>query len=119
MESKEHTADCFDYQDVGDRIRKYRVKRRYTQEYVAELTDLSVNYIGLIERGQRLPSTLTLISLSKVLQVSIDTLIFGEEEETLSNQVKILNLTLQDKQPERVKIFMRTVISLADLLDEN
>ena len=67
MKSKEHIANHFEYQDVGDRIRKYRKIRRYTQEHVAELTDLSVSYIGMIECGQRLPSTPTLISLSKVL----------------------------------------------------
>jgi DNA-binding XRE family transcriptional regulator len=43
----------------GSLIRKLRTERRLTQEVFAERTELSVSYIGFIERGENVP-TLTI-----------------------------------------------------------
>lgn len=37
----------------GMRIRTLRKERGWTQEYLAELTDLHPTYIGRVERGER------------------------------------------------------------------
>lgn len=57
---------------VGGNIRKYRQIKKLRQEDLAELTNLSPNYIGMIERGEKTPSLETLIAIVNALGVSAD-----------------------------------------------
>ena len=52
-------------QDVGIRIRMYRLRQGLTQEQLAEKANLHNTYIGQVERGEK---NLTLVSLEKILQ---------------------------------------------------
>ena len=38
---------------IGTNIRKYRLMRKLRQEDLAEKADLSINYVGAIERGRK------------------------------------------------------------------
>ena len=42
---------------------------------------------------------------------------FGKTEIN-NNMIKILALTLEEKDPEKVKVFLKTVCALANKLDE-
>ena len=106
-----------DYTAIGDRIRRYRELSRMTQEQLSELCSLSTGYIGHLERGTRSPSLETLAKISQILRVSLDDLVFGEAEIS-NNMIKILALTLEDKNPGKVKVFLKTVCALADKIDE-
>jgi len=53
--------------------------RGLTQELLAEKTGLSVDFIGMIERGERAPSFETLEILAKALKVVVADL-FEENE---------------------------------------
>ena len=37
---------------IGEKLREFRHKRYYTQEYLAELVELDIKQIGRIERGE-------------------------------------------------------------------
>ena len=106
-----------DYIAIGDRIRKYRELSRMTQEQLSESCSLSTGYIGHLERGTRSPSLETLVKISQILRVSLDDLVFGKTEIN-NNMIKILALTLEEKDPEKVKVFLQTVCALANKLDE-
>ena len=106
-----------DYIAIGDRIRKYRELSRMTQEQLTESCSLSTGYIGHLERGTRSPSLETLVKISQILRVSLDDLVFGKTEIN-NNMIKILALTLEEKDPEKVKVFLKTVCALANKLDE-
>ena len=106
-----------DYIAIGDRIRKYRELSRMTQEQLSESCSLSTGYIGHLERGTRSPSLETLVKVSQILRVSLDDLVFGKTEIN-NNMIKILALTLEEKDPEKVKVFLKTVCALANKLDE-
>ena len=106
-----------DYIAIGDRIRKYRELSRMTQEQLSESCPLSTGYIGHLERGTRSPSLETLVKISQILRVSLDDLVFGKTEIN-NNMIKILALTLEEKDPEKVKVFLKTVCALANKLDE-
>ncbi len=45
------------------------------QEDLAEKADLSVNYIGMLERGEKVPSLETFITIANALGVSADMLL--------------------------------------------
>ena len=60
---------------MGDRIREVRKEKGFTQERLAELLDISVEFVSHIERGSRLPSMQVFIKLIEVLNVSADYLL--------------------------------------------
>lgn len=59
-------------ESIGKNIRKYRLMRKLRQEDLAEKADLSINYVGAIERGEKMPSLESLISIINALGVSAD-----------------------------------------------
>lgn len=59
-------------ESIGKNIRKYRLMKKLRQEDLAEKADLSINYIGAIERGEKIPSLETLIVIINALGVSAD-----------------------------------------------
>ncbi len=57
---------------IGSRLKKARVAKHLTQERFAELVGLSAGYIGMIERGTRMPSFATFLDMLSVLKVTAD-----------------------------------------------
>lgn len=55
---------------LGERLRKYRVNKGFSQETFAEKTHLDRTYISGLERGKRNPSFLIICRISKVLEIS-------------------------------------------------
>ena len=57
---------------IGKNIRKYRLVKKLRQEDLAEKAGLSANYIGMVERGEKIPSLETFITILNALEVSAD-----------------------------------------------
>lgn len=55
----------------GQRLREIRAQRRMTQERFAEILDISVDFLSLMERGINAPSFDTLERISKRLRVPV------------------------------------------------
>lgn len=60
---------------LGQRIRAERLKHRYSQAVLAEKLDISTNYMGQIERGDRKPSLDTLVRICNELGTNLDYLL--------------------------------------------
>lgn len=60
---------------IGIKIRLLRTKLKYSQEKLAELADLSKNFIGIIERGESKPSIETLERIAKALKIELKDLV--------------------------------------------
>ena len=58
----------------GEQLRAIRVERRMSQEKFAEIVDISVDFLSLIERGVSAPSFETLERMSKRLRMPVDEL---------------------------------------------
>jgi len=63
------------------RIRKARENMGYTREKFAEKLDVSVSYLAELERGRTGISVKLLVKVCKVLGLSADYVLFGEERE--------------------------------------
>ena len=48
---------------IGKNIRKFRLVKKLRQEDLAERTGLTANYIGMVERGEKIPSLETFIKI--------------------------------------------------------
>ncbi len=55
----------------GKRLRYFRRDRDLTQEQLAELVDLSVNFISMLEKGEAAPSFDTIAKLTNALNVDV------------------------------------------------
>ena len=58
-------------QQFGRHLKAVRLERRMTQERFAEMLDISVDFLSLIERGRNAPSFETLEKIAKRLRVSV------------------------------------------------
>ena len=77
---------------IGKNIREARLALNLRQEDLAERTDLSAKYIGMIERGEKVPALQTLIKIANCLGVSSDLLLsevlVADKIDTLSDEEK-------------------------------
>ncbi len=64
-----------DYTALGKRIRMERVRLNLTQERLAECVNISTAYVGQIERGERSLTLDKLVSIARVLNVTVDYLL--------------------------------------------
>lgn len=63
------------YRSIGVKIRWFREKRGFSQAALSEMVACCPAYISHIERGTRIMSMETFVSLANVLQVSADELL--------------------------------------------
>ena len=91
---------------IGENLRKYRKQRKMTQENLAEKANLTPNYIGMVERGEKIPSLETFITLLNALGVSADMVLFDVIDNGYSVKASLLDEKLCVVAPEeRRRIF--------------
>ena len=100
-------------ESIGKHISEFRHLRKLRQEDLAEITGLSTNYIGAVERGEKIPSLETFIDILNALSISADMVLFDVLQEgyqvkasTLSDQLK----TLSAKDQKRIFDVMDVLI---------
>jgi transcriptional regulator with XRE-family HTH domain len=80
-------------QQLGQRIRELRRALSYTQEQLAEKANISVSFLSMIERAERVPHVETLAVLSNALGVTLSQIFDGVNEPGNDNKV-LLPLTV-------------------------
>lgn len=64
-----------DYFKIGERVRKYRKAKGFSQELLAEKVGISVTHMSHIETGNTKLSLPVLVELSKALEIQTDDLL--------------------------------------------
>lgn len=88
---------------IGKKFKQVRLSQKYTQEYVSENIDISIDLLRNIENGRNIGSIPTLLNLCNFLKVSPN-YIFSDlltfEEPTLDTTLKsyIKNISKEDKE---------------------
>lgn len=101
---------------IGKNIKKYRIEKKLRQEDLAEKTDLSANYIGMVERGEKIPSLEPFISILNALEISADMVLADviKQGYIVKNSLlwdDIEKLSQQDR--ERIYLVVETLIKYA------
>lgn len=81
MENKEDKIS-----QIGQKIKKLRELRNYTQEYMAKKLDLSLNGYGKIEREETELTLNRLNEIAKILEVKVFDLLGFDENKIFFNQ---------------------------------
>lgn len=87
---------------LGEHIKSARIKKELTQEELAELLDITPTHVKHIESGHRKPSIEILFKAAKILDMSVDNVIFSDTDDELkkSNINEINNLLLKCETKE-------------------
>ena len=80
--------------------RRFRLAKKLRQEDLAEKTDLTTNYIGMVERGEKIPSLETFIKIVNALGVSSDMVLTDVLETGYTVKNSMLNEKLEKLVPE-------------------
>lgn len=101
---------------IGRNIKKYRVEKKLRQEDLAEKTNLSANYIGMVERGEKLPSLETFISILNALEISADMVLADVLKQGYIVKSSLLEedmKKLSQEDRERIYLVIETLIKYA------
>ncbi len=91
---------------IGANIRKCRLSKKMRQEDLAEKANLSVTYVGMIERGEKTPSLETLIAILNAIGVSADVVLCDVVTAGYTVKNSLLNEKLsQLSEEDRNKIY--------------
>lgn len=96
---------------IGSNIRKQRNDLGLTIESVAERICVTPSYLGLIERGHKLPSTETLILIAEALNVGLDTIVFGNSAPANLTNIILMLKDLDSSDIERIERMIKAYVS--------
>ncbi|MBQ9097477.1 MAG: helix-turn-helix transcriptional regulator [Clostridia bacterium] len=95
-----------DLSAIGRNIRKYRTQKKLRQEELAEKTSLSTNYVGMVERGEKIPALETFLKFADALEVSADMLLVDVTYHGYTIKDSLLAEKLEKLSPaDREKIY--------------
>jgi len=103
---------------MNNRIKKFRLKCKLTQQQLADLMDVTRQAVTRWESGTVEPSTENLISLAQIFDCSVDELI-GNDSVAPQEKVVIREvLVKEEKKPsfwsiKKANIFLYIIISIA------
>lgn len=92
---------------LGKRIKELRVKKHYTQEYLAELTDLGATSISKIETGLYHPSDENLEKIAKVLDVEPYQLYMYNHLKPVNEIKEKLHKIIDNASDEEIRLIYR------------
>lgn len=97
----------YPYEETGNRIFTLRKERGLTRERLAEMADISVQFLADIEKGRKNMTVTTLRKLSAALMVSTDYVVNGSENadhEASEDVIFLYNSLSPDNQARALKI---------------
>ncbi|MBK7576613.1 MAG: helix-turn-helix transcriptional regulator [Ignavibacteria bacterium] len=62
------------HENLGNNIRRYRLKKGLTQEQLSQLSDVSEAYLSKLEAGRRNPTVTVLAKIAEILGVELEML---------------------------------------------
>lgn len=97
---------------IGMRVQACRKEQHMTVEYLAELANISPEFLRAIEAGQKGMSLNTLSNLSIALQTSSDYLLFGSSsEEKYTVMVQVLE-SCSTERIQEITYLVKQILNL-------
>lgn len=99
---------------LGKRIKEIRISKHYTQEYLAELTDLGATSISKIENGLYHPTDENLTKLAKALDVEPYKLYMFNHLKSVSDLKDFLHKTIDNADENKTRLIYKVVNSIIE-----
>ena len=109
------------YFEVGNRIMTLRKELGYSRERLAELADISVQFLADIEKGRKNMTITTLKKLCSALRVTTDYIISGTGSLNNETETELLEIckTLSHEQQKNAVRLLRVFTDAIDAADNN
>lgn len=91
-------SKSYNYEPIGQRIKKARLAKGFTQNYVAEKLNVSCQHISDIERGLNGMSIPALMDICRLLETDADFILFGTATRADNNP---FNQIIEKMNPEQ------------------
>ncbi|MGN0542193.1 MAG: helix-turn-helix domain-containing protein [Acutalibacteraceae bacterium] len=102
-----------EFDRLGSEIKSARISNNLSQEALAEMLDVSSTHIKHMESGHRKPSVEILFKLAKILNFSIDSIIFDDKESNKSSQIdEDISLVLKECSCKEKELIKQIIISI-------
>ena len=111
------TGKKFDWEKLGNRIAEMRITKGITQQQLAEMTGLSVVYVGYIEQGKRHGTLTTYLDIVNILGYTLNDLIIYESTDLLTSSyvLEVASVLSICKTGER-ETLLRIIRELAEMI---
>lgn len=107
------------YQIIEKRIREERRTKGISQEMLAEMTELSTQYISQIETAVRQASLRSLVSIANALDVSVDALLYGNRTKDIAEYCGEMELLMADCTAYEKRVLFEIALEIKRILKEN
>ena len=101
-----------DLSGIGKQIREARLQKSWNQDQLAEKTNLSLAYIGMIERGEKIPKLETFIRIVNTLEISADVVL----QDVLVNGYQVRMSRYLEKMDQLSKEKRDDILEIVDVL---
>ncbi len=112
-----------DYGKVGTRIRQLRKVKGWSQDNLAKRCGVSMSFLGHIERGTRIMSLETFVSICEALDAGADELLWGVVNDT-SDAVRNMwepidagDGQADEKKSDSYSMYVRIMKSVAEIMN--
>lgn len=97
---------------IGINIRKNRLLKSISQEKLAEMADITPNFVGMIERGEKKPSLETFIKILNALGASADVILC----DVIKDDYKVKDSLLHEKLSKLSEEDRRKIYDVVDTM---
>ena len=101
-----------DLSGIGKQIREARLQKSWNQDQLAEKTNLSLAYIGMIERGEKIPKLETFIRIINTLEISAGVVL----QDVLVNGYQVRMSRYLEKMDQLSKEKRDDILEIVDVL---
>ncbi|MDR1996990.1 MAG: helix-turn-helix domain-containing protein [Candidatus Margulisbacteria bacterium] len=91
----------------GQNIKRYRQRAGWSQAGLAEKTDISLNFLGDVERGKKWASPITTVKIARVFNIEVYEL-YKPENILPDNSNKLLEKYTEDMQNAVKRSILKT-----------
>lgn len=95
-----------DWVSIGKRIRKQREYMGFTRETLAEKIDVTPKFCSDIETGAKGMSVPTLCKISSILNLSVDYILFGKNENDMDSPA----IAMMKNCPQEKLVYLEEII---------
>lgn len=95
---------ALDYSLIGERLKKARMSKNFTQEQLAERLDVSVAFLSRAERGNVKINLSRITQICDILDISISTILTGTGSNSKDYLSDDFSNLLKNCPPEKIKL---------------
>ncbi len=106
---------ALDYKIIGERIKKARLNKEFTQEQLAEKLEVSVAYLSRLETGSTHVNLKRLNQICEFLDVNEGYILNGSNNNSTLYLTNDFSELLKDCKPEKLKL----IYNIAKVIIEN